>query len=310
MNKILITLSILLISFFSISCFALSADNYYKKIDIIIERDPSSIDKLSNSLNALKTKYKSSDELISFIDSLINHINSKKLNSSNDYEFIKVVDGDTITIKYEWKNTNIRMIWLDAPESSALRFWEAECFWKEASEKLSNYLSWASKVTLEFDESQWKLDKYNRLLAYVFYNWENINSKMIRSWYAFEYTYNKSYKYQDEFKKNQTSASADKVGLWDLNTCNWLRKIQETKIETSSEVENIIEKIKTEDKTSADKSTPSVTTPIYPTTNFSCSKKTCSLMTSCEEAYYQLNTCWFWALDRDKDWVPCESICN
>lgn len=44
---------------------------------------------------------------------------------------------------------------------------------------------------------------------------------------------------------------------------------------------------------------------------FSCEeKKTCGQMTSCEEARYHLNTCGNKQLDRDKDNVPCESICE
>lgn len=39
-----------------------------------------------------------------------------------------------------------------------------------------------------------------------------------------------------------------------------------------------------------------------------CSKK-CSQMSSCEEAYYQLNTCGCSRRDGDKDGVPCENIC-
>lgn len=39
-----------------------------------------------------------------------------------------------------------------------------------------------------------------------------------------------------------------------------------------------------------------------------CSK-TCGEMSSCEEAYFQLNTCGCRRLDRDSDGVPCESIC-
>lgn len=40
-----------------------------------------------------------------------------------------------------------------------------------------------------------------------------------------------------------------------------------------------------------------------------CSK-TCGQMSSCEEAYFQLNTCGCSARDGDKDGVPCESICQ
>jgi len=40
------------------------------------------------------------------------------------------------------------------------------------------------------------------------------------------------------------------------------------------------------------------------------SKSRCGQMTSCDEAYYYLNTCGVSSLDRDKDGIPCESICR
>ncbi len=44
---------------------------------------------------------------------------------------------------------------------------------------------------------------------------------------------------------------------------------------------------------------------------FSCSmSKSCDDMVSCDEAYYYLNTCAKTSLDRDKDGVPCESLCG
>ena len=52
-------------------------------------------------------------------------------------------------------------------------------------------------------------------------------------------------------------------------------------------------------------------TKIEPAQNFDCSpRKNCSTMVSCEEAYYHLNTCGNGRLDRDKDGIPCESLCN
>lgn len=322
MKKTLIALILIISLFFSSIAFALDLNPIYKKIDKVSEKNPKALDVLETNLTKFKTKYSGKPELSGIIDDLLKYISDKKVSNTtqntNKFEFVKVVDGDTITIKYEGKNTNIRMIWLDAPESSVLRFWEAECFWKEAAAQLSEYLSWATEVTLEFDASQGKLDKYNRLLAYVFYNGENMNAKMIRTGYAFEYTYDKAYKYQDEFKKNQTAAAAEKIGLWAGDTCNGIRKIQEVKKETSAEVINIIENTKTEEQTWSTQNTVStpVVTPTYPSTqpsasSFSCSyKKTCGAMNSCEEAYYQLNTCGYSSLDRDKDGIPCESICK
>ena len=44
---------------------------------------------------------------------------------------------------------------------------------------------------------------------------------------------------------------------------------------------------------------------------FSCgSKSTCGQMSSCEEAMFYLNQCGLTRLDRDRDGVPCESICR
>jgi hypothetical protein len=60
-------------------------------------------------------------------------------------------------------------------------------------------------------------------------------------------------------------------------------------------------------------------TPVSPTptpsihssdSKFTCVKKTCKQITSCAEAKYLLKQCGYTQLDRDKDGVPCESICK
>lgn len=38
-------------------------------------------------------------------------------------------------------------------------------------------------------------------------------------------------------------------------------------------------------------------------------KRTCDEMESCEEAHFYLEQCGIRGLDRDKDGVPCETIC-
>ena len=45
-------------------------------------------------------------------------------------------------------------------------------------------------------------------------------------------------------------------------------------------------------------------------TSFTCENKRCTEMISCEEALYKLNSCDQSSLDRDKDGIPCESICS
>lgn len=45
--------------------------------------------------------------------------------------------------------------------------------------------------------------------------------------------------------------------------------------------------------------------------SYDCGTKSrCDQMTSCDEAKYYLQTCKIGSLDRDKDGVPCESLCK
>jgi len=49
----------------------------------------------------------------------------------------------------------------------------------------------------------------------------------------------------------------------------------------------------------------------YAAPSYKCGTKTkCSQMSSCEEAMFYLKQCGVTRLDRDKDGIPCESICN
>ena len=43
---------------------------------------------------------------------------------------------------------------------------------------------------------------------------------------------------------------------------------------------------------------------------YSCERKRCTEMTTCQEALHKLNFCNHVGLDSDKDGIPCESICD
>ncbi len=48
-----------------------------------------------------------------------------------------------------------------------------------------------------------------------------------------------------------------------------------------------------------------------PIGTFRCGRKSrCGQMVSCDEAYFYLNTCHVRKLDRDRDGIPCETICR
>lgn len=134
------------------------------------------------------------------------------------YEVVRVIDGDTIEIKSDSGIQKVRMIGIDTPEKNHPSK-PVECFAKEASDHLSQLISGKS-VSVEADASQDTRDKYNRYLYYIFLNEQNINQQMISDGYAYEYTYNTPYKYQNDFKKAQISASEADKGLWSPSTCN------------------------------------------------------------------------------------------
>ena len=171
--------------------------------------------------------------IILLINEIKNRINTEeKTNEPQEqtalkldtYKLLKVIDWDTLKVKNNNEEINIRMIGLDAPEKSTTRYWYTECFWNEATNHLNEILSWITTIQVEQDPTQWETDKYWRLLWYVFFSWNNINQKMIEDGYWFEYTYNLPYKYQKEFKKAEKSARLNKLWLWDKNTCNWERR--------------------------------------------------------------------------------------
>ena len=132
----------------------------------------------------------------------------------------EVIDWDTIKVEENGSIYNVRMIWLDAPESSTTRYWYIEEYGAEAKDHLKQLLNWKN-ISLEFDETQGEEDKYWRKLAYVFVNGNNINKQMIEDGYAWEYTYNLPYKYQSEFKEAQKTAELKNNGLWGVT--HWER---------------------------------------------------------------------------------------
>lgn len=134
------------------------------------------------------------------------------------YPVAKVVDGDTLAIQIDGQSQTIRLIGIDTPETVHPSK-PVECFGVEASNRAKAVLTGA-QVGIEKDPTQGDYDKYNRLLAYVILeDGTNFNKLMIEEGYAYEYTYNSSYKYQNEFKLAQQQAQTDKRGLWADGAC-------------------------------------------------------------------------------------------
>lgn len=146
-------------------------------------------------------------------------VEENKTQTPNKYYAVsKVVDGDTVSINIDGKSETFRLIGIDTSETVDPRK-IVQCFGIKASNKAKELLS-GKTVRIEYDESQGRLDKYNRVLGYVFLtDGTNFNKYMIEQGYAYEYTYNLPYKYQAEFKKAQLDAENNKRGLWAPGVC-------------------------------------------------------------------------------------------
>jgi len=230
------------------------------------------------------------------------------------YKVLEITDGDTIKIDYNGTTEKVRLIGIDTPETN-------ECFNVEATNKLKSLIE-NHNVEIEADPTQGERDKYDRLLLFIWLDGELVNKTMISEGYAHEYTYNLPYKYQKEFKDTQKEAQNTKRGLWgDACSCQKdteksrkcigckLAEVEYYNWDCSTYTQQISDNSCTQGCTTY---TPpsTTTTTISPVPSYICDcSKTCTHMSSCEEAYFQLNNCGCSKRDGDNDGVPCENIC-
>jgi micrococcal nuclease len=139
-------------------------------------------------------------------------------NGQDEVVVKKVTDGDTIHVLLNNKDTTIRIIGIDTPETVDPRK-PVQCYGKAASDRAKELLT-GKTVVLVPDPTQDDKDKYGRLLRYVFINGsDDYGLGAIEEGYAHEYTYDVPYKYQTKYKKAEKAAMNAKVGLWADNAC-------------------------------------------------------------------------------------------
>jgi len=139
--------------------------------------------------------------------------------ASGPYTVLDVVDGDTLKVDMDGKRTTIRVIGLDTPETRDPRK-PVQCFGREASRQAHALLD-GHQVRLSSDPTQDAVDKYGRMLAYVWLpDGRLFQHVMIAEGYGHEYTYEIPYEHHDAFKAAQRSAREQGRGLWSPQSCN------------------------------------------------------------------------------------------
>ena len=123
---------------------------------------------------------------------------------------VKVVDGDTIHVRIGNRVEQVRYIGINTPELHHPRKGE-EPGGREAGLKNGELVA-HTRVRLELDVQS--LDRYGRLLAYVWVGNVMVNAELVRLGYAQVMTVPPNVRYQALFLKLQREAREAARGLW------------------------------------------------------------------------------------------------
>lgn len=152
-------------------------------------------------------------------------------------KFSDCVDGDTIKVLVDKKEYTIRMLAIDTPESVHPTK-GVEYYGKEASNYTCNLVKNAKKLEIEYDDDSDKIDKYDRLLVWVFVDGKLLQKELVSNGYAkVAYLYG-DYKYTSELEDAQELASAKNIGIWNEEAKNKYNKENNTTSTSNSIIES------------------------------------------------------------------------
>jgi micrococcal nuclease len=133
----------------------------------------------------------------------------------------RVIDGDTIVLTTGQK---VRYIGIDTPEIVDPNK-PIECFGKEAMVENQKLVE-GKTVRLEKDISE--MDKYGRLLRYVYVENIMVNSQLVQTGFAKIMSIPPDIKYYNILKLAQSEAKNNHVGLWNICQNNLNNKFEPT----------------------------------------------------------------------------------
>jgi endonuclease YncB( thermonuclease family) len=128
------------------------------------------------------------------------------------FAILDVVDGDTVRVDYRG-GVSVRVIGIDTPETVSPSVPD-ECGGQAASNAARRLLTGKS-VTMAFDPTQDRADRYGRPLVYLGVpGVGDFGRAMIQRGRAAEYTYDAAYQRQAGYRSAEGAARSAKRGLW------------------------------------------------------------------------------------------------
>ncbi len=195
---------------------------------------------------------------------------------------IMVMDGDTVMVLRGNQRIKVRMANIDAPEKD-------QAWGKQARDSLQEMVG---RKTVQIDSQA--VDKYGRMVGTISLDGIDVNQEQLRRGMAWE---NSHFHSDKRFLGLQADAQKVRKGLWAQAApeapWEW-RKLHTATGPLSTTTQHRV-------------SAPTTPKAAY---DSECKKKhLCSQMSSCDEARYYLAHCGVRTLDRNKDGIPCESLC-
>ena len=123
----------------------------------------------------------------------------------------RVIDGDTIQVRFEGKSYTVRLLGVDTPETKHPTK-VVQYFGREASAFTKAHLE-GKTVTLARDRTGDTVDRYGRWLRYVLLDGDNFNARLIREGYAHAYRL-VPFSKRTEFIQLEEQARRRGIGLW------------------------------------------------------------------------------------------------
>ena len=128
----------------------------------------------------------------------------------------RVVDGDTLVARAGGERFRVRLLGIDTPESVAPDR-PVECFGPEAARRAEQLLPPGTRVRLETDPTQDRVDDFGRLLAYVVprAGGAPVNQRLVREGLAEVVVYRgREFRRLPAFAAAERAARGEGRGLW------------------------------------------------------------------------------------------------
>ena len=128
----------------------------------------------------------------------------------------EAIDGDTVKIMWNWIPRNVRLMWVDTPESFNLKTGYIQKWWKEAKKWLKKKMWDTIELNLINDKKKTSTN-YGRLLWYAYKDWVRLTDMFKADWF-WDYILPPS---SDFIKRSPDERIFDKRVNWWLEMLKW-----------------------------------------------------------------------------------------